>query len=710
MTLFDELFYSGPMLAVFSDESRLQRMLDFESALASAQRSLGLIPAEAAEVIARSCKTEYLDLVALREGAGRAGNLAIPLVRQLTTVVDGISPIAARYIHWGATSQDAIDTGMVLQMREALRLIDGQLQRLNESLAEIADRHAATAMPGRTWLQQAVPITFGWKAAGWLDSMVRHQVRLRELSERSLVLQLGGAAGTLASLGAHGPAVSRKLAEILGLGQADISWHSSRDRFAEIVAALGILVASLGKIARDLALLMQTEVAEVSEAAGDGRGGSSTMPHKRNPVLCSAVLAASGRVPGLVANVLTSMGQEHERGLGNWQVEWETIPEIFNICGGALEKMNASIAGLQVDRDRMTADLEFTQGLIYAEAVAMSVSEHLGKPAAHALIERLCQIAIQSKRHLRDVLVEEKGVMRQLTPVDIERLFDPAQYLGNSRSSIDQVLIGASACGVATQSGWIESAGAQIRFKCSGAHDLPVLVLAHSVGSGLTMWDAQLAAFARHFRIVRYDTRGHGLSTATPGPYSIELLARDAIAVLDALGIASCSFCGISMGGMIGQWLGLNAASRVRKLVLCNTAARIGARATWDERIAAVQKAGMGSIAPAVLDRWFTAPFLRSHPGLMAKTRAMIEATSPEGYVGCCAALRNTDLRELVKDIDTPVLVIAGTHDPATPVADGRYLAETIPGARLIELSTSHLSNVEADQEFNAAVLQFLLG
>jgi len=709
MTLFDRLFYSGPMLTVFSDENRLQRMLDFESALADSEASIGLIPAEAAEAIKQACKAEHLNIAALQEDSARAGNLAIPFVAQLTKLVEKTSPIAARYVHLGATSQDVIDTGMVLQMQEGLRLVDGQLCQLNEAFATLAGQHAITTMAGRTWLQHAVPVTFGWKAAVWLDPLLRQQTRLREIALRSLVLQFGGAAGTLAALGEHGTVISNKLTDALQLAEADISWHSSRDRFTEIVSHLGILVLSLGKIARDLSLLMQTEVSEVMEGSEDGRGGSSTMPHKRNPVGCSAVLAASARIPGLVATVLASMQQEHERGLGKWQVEWETIPEIFRLCSGALDKMNELITGLQVDSARMSANLELTRGLIYAEAASMALAADLGKQPAHSLVERLCRVAIADRKHLREVLAEDQEVTQILSKSAIERLFDPNQYLGNSYSSIDRVLARASASGVATQSGWTDSFGARIHFRLSGPKHLPVLVFSNSLGSDMSMWDAQTAAFASQFRILRYDIRGHGKSSVPPGPYSLDLLGRDVIALLDSLQIQTCNFCGISIGGSIGQWLGLNVPSRIEKLVLSNTAAMIGSREQWDERIAGVQKDGVSSIVPAALGRWFTPAFLRSHPGLMAKTRAMIDATSVEGYIGCCAALRDTDLRELVNLITVPTFVISGTHDPATTVADGRYLAGTIPGANFLELNASHLSNIEADKKFNAAVLQFLL-
>ena len=709
MTLFDRLFYSGPMLAVFSDQNRLQRMLDFESALASVEAGLGVIPEDASRIISAACNVGNLHLASVSEDAERSGNLAIPLVKQLSQAVRESNVGAARYVHWGATSQDVIDTGFVLQMREALALVEGQLLDLNAELAALAERHAATVMPGRTWLQHAVPITFGWKAAGWLDAVLRHQDRLQQVRSRALTLQLGGAAGTLASLGADSSAVSLKLAETLGLALPDISWHSSRDRFGEVAAFLGLITATLGKIARDISLLMQSEVAEAFESAAEGKGGSSTRPQKRNPVGCAAVLSAAIRVPGLVATLLSSMVQEHERGLGNWQAEWETLPEIFNLCSGALAKMIDVLAGLEVDEFRMASNLELTNGLIFAEGVSMKLGTQLGRAGAHALVERASRLAIENKKHLRDVLMGDAECKRLLSDAEIAALFDPAGYLGMTRQSIGRVLGRAASMDAGSRTSAIEVSGARIHFKLSGPADKPVLVFSNSLGADLSMWNAQAEQLSKYFRILRYDTRGHGRSSASAGPYTIELLGRDLISLLDELGIESCSFCGLSMGGMVGQWLALHAASRVQRIVLSNTAAKIGSAESWNARIATVQNDGFNAIVPGVLDRWFTPAFHLSRPDLIARTRAMLEKTNPAGYTACCAALRDADFREDASQINVPTLVIAGTHDPAAPLADSRLLAGSVSGAQFVELDASHLSNVEAEKRFNAAVLKFLL-
>ena len=709
MALFDDLFYSSPMLAVFSDENRLRRMLDFESALASAEAVCGLIPESAATAIAAACRVKMLDLQAVRDGAARTGTLALPLVRQLTEAVKNQDAEAAKYVHWGATSQDVIDSGFMLQVREGLELVESSIIGLCAALANLAERHAGTVMAGRTWLQQAVPITFGWKAAGWLDAMLRHRSRLGSLREHGPTLQFGGAAGTLASLGANGPEVSAKLANALGLANPEISWHTSRDRVAEIATTLGLVTASLGKIARDLSLLMQTEVAEAFEAPGTGRGASSTMPQKRNPVDCAAILAASVRVPGLVATVLTAMVQEHERGLGNWLAEWETLPEIFNLCTGALDRATELMLGLEVDLARMTANLDMTGGLIMAEALTMALAPRVGKSAAHALVTRACDWTIREKSTLRQALLNEAEFLALMTEAELDAALNPANYLGMSRLSIDKVLLRWSDGAEKVMDSFIDLPRVRTHYRWNGSSDKPVLLLSNGLGTNLNMWETQIPEFARHFRVLRLDQRGHGQSSVPPGPYSIEQLGSDVIALLDGLGIEHCCFCGLSMGGMIGQWLGVNAAERLTRLVLCNTAAKIGTHESWNTRIELVLKGGIEAAVPLVLERWFTPAFLESAPQVVESIRKMLIATPPEGYVANCVAIREMDQRETVRHIAAKTLVIAGSEDRVTPPSEGKYLADAIAGASYIELPAAHLSNVEAPDKFNSAVLEFLV-
>ncbi len=440
MALFDPLFGSAAMGEVFSDVARLQGMLDFEAALARAEASCGVIPAASARAIASKCKAELIDIDALASATADSANPAIPLVKQLTELVAKDDPEAAGFVHWGATSQDANDTGLVLQIRRALHLIEDDLSTLCASLAQLAQKHRSTLMAGRTLMQQALPTTFGVKVTGWLDAMGRHRERVAETGSRVLVLQFGGAVGTLAALREKGLQVAEALAAELRLELPNMPWHSERDRVAEVATVLGLCAGTLGKMARDISLHMQTEIAEVFEPAGEGRGGSSTMPHKRNPVSCAVVLSAATRVPGLVSIMLSAMVQEHERGLGDWHAEWETLPEIFRLTGGALHQMGTTVPRLEVDAARMRRNLEATHGLIFAEAVTMALASHISKSSARKLLDAASRKARESGKHLREVLAQERAVTEVLSPAELDRLFAPENYLGVAEQWVDRVI------------------------------------------------------------------------------------------------------------------------------------------------------------------------------------------------------------------------------------------------------------------------------
>ncbi|HET8832128.1 MAG TPA: 3-carboxy-cis,cis-muconate cycloisomerase [Casimicrobiaceae bacterium] len=434
------LFATDAMLDVFSERSRIARMLEFEAALARAEGSVGVIPHEAAEAIAAQCNVDGFDVAAIERDARKGGNLAIPLVAALTGNVAAAAPEAKGYVHWGATSQDVIDTGLVLQLRDAFALIDADVDSLAAALAAQVRRHATTVLAGRTWLQQALPVTLGIKLAAVLSALDRHRERLAAAKRQMLVVQFGGAAGTLASLGDRGLAVTEALASNLALGVPDTPWHTQRDRLCDVAATLGLLVATLGKLARDLSLLAQTEVGEAQEPALPGRGGSSTMPQKRNPVGAAVALEAAVRVPGLVATMLTAAVQEHERGLGNWPAEWTTLPDIALSVSGALAAMVEVIEGLDVDAERMRANLDITQGLIFAEAVQMALAPSIGRGAAHSLVASACRRASAEHVHLREILAQEPGVTAVLDARQLAQLFEARNYLGATEAFIARVL------------------------------------------------------------------------------------------------------------------------------------------------------------------------------------------------------------------------------------------------------------------------------
>jgi 3-carboxy-cis,cis-muconate cycloisomerase len=434
------MFSSGPMRAVCDDVAYLQAMLDFEAALARAEAAVGVIPQSAAAPIGEACQASAFDLAGLAEAATRSGNLAIPLVKALTAAVARTDPEAARFVHWGATSQDVIDTATMLVLRSGIDVLRDDLDRAITGFAKLAQAHRNTAMVARTWLQHALPMPFGLKLAEYAAALSRSRTRLKRLAQHGLALQFGGAAGTLAALGDKGLAVAKKLSGELKLPLPEAPWHTHRDRIAEAASVLAILAGSCGKIARDVSLLMQTDVGEAFEPAGAGRGGSSTMPHKRNPVAAATALGAATMAPNLAATILAAQVQEHERSAGPWHAEWPTLPTLLLVTSGALAATVDLAEGLEVDAMRMRQNLDATGGLIMAEAVAMALAEKLGKSEAHHLIEAASKTAVAEKKHLRDVLAADSNVSAQLSADQLKKLFEPMAYQGASQTLIDRLL------------------------------------------------------------------------------------------------------------------------------------------------------------------------------------------------------------------------------------------------------------------------------
>ena len=437
----DSLTTTPAMRAVFSDRGRLQGMLDFEAALARAEARLGVIPPSVVAPIAAACRAELYNPGALAAATATAGNPAIPMIQALRERVrlsEGDAE-AARFVHFGATSQDAMDTGLMLQLKAGVALVSADLGRIAAALGGLARTHQGTLIVGRTWLQQAQPTTFGLKVAGWLDAVRRDEVRLAAYAARGLAVQIGGAVGTLAAIGPAGLEVAAALAGDLGLACPLLPWHTQRDRVAEAGTTLALVVGTMGKIARDASLMMQTEVAEVFEPDAPGRGGSSAMPQKRNPIGSSAVLAAAARVPALAAILLGAMAQAHERGLGDWQAEWETLPEIALLAGGAVAQIAQLLDGLEVDAARMRENLDATGGQIYAGAVAIALTR-AGMVSAHAAVEKACRRAAAERRPLREVLAEDAEIRGRLGDAELDRLFDPANAVGLAAALVERML------------------------------------------------------------------------------------------------------------------------------------------------------------------------------------------------------------------------------------------------------------------------------
>ena len=400
-----EGFLSTPeMLAVFDATAVVQAMLDVEAALVRAQAAVGLVPAAAAQAIAGVCKAELLDVPAVVAASGRAGSLAIPLVKRLTETVALFDPVAAGYVHWASTSQDVIDTAMALQTRRALALIDRDLGRLVQALLNRAREFEAVPLLARTLLQPAQVISFGFKAIAWIAPLLRSQQQLRNTASRALQLQLGGAVGTRAMLGPQADAIAAHMADALQLALPAGAWHTQRDEAMRLNAEVGILCGSLGKLARDISLMAQAELGELAEPGGVGRGGSSAMPHKRNPVASMVALSAALRAPQRVAALLAARVQEHERGLGNWQAELAESSGLYFSAHGAVAALAEAAEGLQVDPVRMQRNIDALQGLVFAEAASMALAEHIGKARAHALLEALSAQVAGSGRPLGELL------------------------------------------------------------------------------------------------------------------------------------------------------------------------------------------------------------------------------------------------------------------------------------------------------------------
>src|SRR6202163_2938226 len=413
--LLAPMLSSSAMRAVCDDASYLQHMLDFEAALARAEATTGVIPARAAAPIANACKASSFDLADLAEAATRSGNLAIPVVKALTAEVAKADADATRYVHWGATSQDVIDTAAMLTLRAAIDVLLPDIDRAVAGFAKLARQHRNTAVVARTWLQHALPMPFGLKLAEYAAALHRSRTRLRRLRKEALALQFGGAAGTLAALGDKGLLVAERLGQELKLPLPEAPWHTHRDRIAEAASVFAILAGTCGKIARDVSLMMQTDVAEAFEPAGEGRGGSSTtMPHKRNPVAAATALAAATMAPNLAATIFAAQVQDHERSAGPWHAEWPTLPTLLLVTSGALAAIVDIAEGLEVDAVRMRANLDATGGLIMAEAVAMALAEKIGKSEAHHLMEAASKKAVAGKKHLRDVLTGDPKVTANL--------------------------------------------------------------------------------------------------------------------------------------------------------------------------------------------------------------------------------------------------------------------------------------------------------
>jgi 3-carboxy-cis,cis-muconate cycloisomerase len=434
--LFRDAFGTAKMRAVFSDHALIQRYIDVEVALAKAEARVGVIPADAAETIARESGIERVDFDHMREETDIVGYPILPLVHQLVAMCGE----AGRYVHWGATTQDIMDTAVALQVRDALDSIDADIRELRGILVDLARKHRDTPMAGRTHLQQALPITFGYKAAIWLAMFDRHQQRIGELRKRVAVVEFAGAAGTLASLGDKGFDVQRALAAELQLGVPATTWHVARDGLAEAVNLLALVTGSLGKIATDIMIMASNEFGEVYEPFVKGRGASSTMPQKRNPISSELMLAAAKAVRQQAGLMIDAMIQDFERATGPWHAEWIAIPESFILTSGALHQAKFALGGLIVDTERMKHNLGISKGLIVAEAVMMQMAPYTGRQQAHDIVYDACRTVNEQGGTLAEALAALPEVTKHFDRAAIDGMTDPGNYLGLAPQMVDRAI------------------------------------------------------------------------------------------------------------------------------------------------------------------------------------------------------------------------------------------------------------------------------
>ena len=435
--IFGNLFGTAKMRQVFADETLIQRYLDVEAALARVQARMGIIPKEAATEITAKASFEHFDFESYKQGVARVSYPILPLVEGIVAMCkDGLG----EYSHWGTTTQDIMDSALSLQIRDALAIIETDLNAVADLLAGLAEEYRDTPVAGRSHLQHALPVTFGYKAAVWLSGIERHRTRLVELKPRATLVQFSGAAGTLASLGEDGLKIQDALADELGLGRPEITWHTMRDNVTEIVSWMGLLTGTLGKIGTDVLLMMQTEVGEVFEAFTHGRGASSTMPQKRNPVSCELMIVAARAMRQHVAQMLDGMLQDHERASGAWHLEWLTIPQAFISTSGSLSQARELLDGLEIDTERMRANLDVTNGMIVSEAVMMGLAPHMGRQVAHDVVYDACRVAAQQSKSLYEVLSAMPRITELLSVDEIREMCDPANYVGLAGEMVDRIL------------------------------------------------------------------------------------------------------------------------------------------------------------------------------------------------------------------------------------------------------------------------------
>ncbi|WP_067714961.1 3-oxoadipate enol-lactonase [Nocardia yamanashiensis] len=719
--LFGPLQTAGPAARATGDAAWLQALLDAEAGLAWAQADTGLIPLEHAAAIASVCRADLYHAAEIGHAATGIGNPAAPLVRALTARVADRE--AAGAVHLGATSQDIMDTAAMLVADRVIDACWDDVTACRTMLAGLTEQHMCTPQVGRSLLQQALPVTFGLTAGGWLSSLESAADQLGRVQRERLAVQLGGAVGTLAALGPAGPDVLTAYARRLDLTDPGLPWHTDRVRIAELAAALGALAAVVAKVARDLTLLAQTEIGEVSEIA-EGAGGSSTMPHKRNPIAAVSAVAAAAQAPGLVATLLAASAHEQQRAAGSWHAEWRPLTELLRCTGSALHWLRVSLSRLRVHPRTMRRNLARTGGLLMSEQVTAALAPVVGRLAAHDAVTACALRAADGCGAFADLLLTHPLLAPHLDRTRVGALLEPSSYLGSARVFAERALAAHRRRGIdsTARSGrshggdsgggdaGVRARAVEVRADVRGEAGGTPVVLLNALGSDMRIWDSYVQPLVDNgFRVIRFDARGHGDSPVPAGPYRLADLGADVEALLDWLGVESAHLVGVSLGGMTAMWLAAHRPHRVRGLVACCTSARPGNAAGWIERAAKARAEGMGEIAEASVARWFTPQWRAAHPEITTRMRELTMDTPPEGYAACCEALAGLDLSAELARIGAPTLVLSTEQDPAFPPEHGRDIAARIPGARFESIDgAAHLGTVEQPERFLPLIIDQL--
>ena len=632
----------GLVSEAISDAAVLRAMMRFEAALAEAEADAGAIPPAHAAAIAAACRGPMPHPALLGREAAASGAPVVPLLAALRERLDHA---VGASVHHGATTQDVVDSAVMLVTAGALRIIEGDLASAAQRARALAEEHRRTPALGRTLLQPARPTTFGARVAGWLAGIDAATQRLAWARSARLAIQLGGPVGTLDALGQSGDAVRRGVAERLGLPAPATSWHAERSRIADVAGALGSAAATVESIAIDLVLLAQPEIGEARDGRRD-QGTSSSMSHKRNPIGAVLARAAAMQAPGLASTLFAAAGgSEFERAAGAWHAEWRALRELLRSVGTAVAWLRDALEHLEPDAARMSANLARVGDLGVAEP------------------------AIEAAARVADAALANQLLAPAGSGIRLARTMDGAATGGT-----------------------------------------PTLVLAGSLGSTLAMWDSLVPHLARRFRVVRCDLRGHGDSPTPPGPYLIDDLGDDLVALLDDLGRARAHIVGTSIGGMAAISAAARHPDRVDRLVVIGAAARFEDPSPWIERARRVLAEGTAVVADPVVARWTTPAWAANHEPQVATMRAMFDRADPAGYAGCCLALAGMDLRSRLHEVVAPTLVLCGREDQATPPKHAEEITAGIPNARLELVDhAAHLPSIERPESVADLIAAHLL-